>query len=116
MIEQHNAMQQVHRDRELECSKCQRAFLTKGKLGRHVQGVHRLILSQQEVQNYVSEEHMEENVNKTREIEYTSIFVKKFLLDKQLLRSIKISTKKKTNKSVNIVANNSRRFQILNNI
>ena len=71
MIEQHNAMQQVHRDRELECSKCQRAFLTKGKLGRHVQGVHRLILSQQEVQNYVSEEHMEENVNKTREIEYT---------------------------------------------
>ena len=30
-----------------------------------------IILSQQEVQNYVSEEHMEENVNKTREIEYT---------------------------------------------
>ena len=50
MIEQHNSMQQDHhRNEEFECLTCKKLFLTKGKLGRHVQGVHHQTSSFQEV-------------------------------------------------------------------
>ena len=44
MIEQHNAMQQLSEN--FECYKCEKVFLTKGSLGRHLQGVHRERFSQ----------------------------------------------------------------------
>ena len=70
MVEQHNAMQQVHGDPGLKCLKCQKLFLSKGKLGRHVQGVHRQMLSQQEVQHNFSKEQANTNVQKPKEIAY----------------------------------------------
>merc|ERR1712129_126183 len=79
MIEQHNAKQQAHGDGELECFKCRKLFLSRGKLGRHVQGVHRRMLSQQEVQDYFSEEETDINVQQSKGIAYNcNICVKSF--------------------------------------
>ena len=57
MVEQHNVMQQAYnRDGEFECFSCLKNFLTKGKLGRHIQGVHAKTLSSLEAQYHCDNE------------------------------------------------------------
>ena len=68
MIEQHNAMQDGHR--QLKCCICLKTFLSRGKLGRHVQGVHRQMLSLQGVQNYLAEKQNVTDSDKTEENEF----------------------------------------------
>ena len=86
MIEQHNAMQQVHGDPEHKCLICQKLLLSKGKLGRHVKGVHRQMFSQQEVQHYFSEQKTNTKMEKSKGIAYNcnsceKVFTRKVTLE-----------------------------------